>query len=70
MENLTQSFNTMRLNCTDVAFKTPPHTESNLPEIQQIIVNILQENKYLKNEIQRLHMLLANKRVIIPNWVH
>lgn len=70
MENITQSFNTMQINCTSKTFKTPPYTESNFTEIPQIIVRILQENNYLKNEIQRLQMLLANKSVNIPNWVH
>ena len=64
MEHLIQTFGTLNLRQVSEIPNKPAN------QTNQLICLLVQENQYLKMEIQRLHSLLAVPKAIIPNWVH
>lgn len=66
MEHLIQTFETLNLQTLKSMPKIPnkPSNPTN-----QLICLLVQENHFLKIEIQRLHSLLVVPKARIPNWV-
>ena len=63
MDNLIRSLEAMQINSPE------PISTPNI-NVHTWVLKLIQENNYLKNEIQRLQTLIINQKVIIPNWVH
>jgi hypothetical protein len=66
MEHLIQTFGTLNLRQVS---GMPNKTGMPTNQTNQLICLLVQENQYLKMEIQRLRSLIDVPKARIPNWV-